>query len=329
MKLLLELVQYAAVLLVELLVRCLPPRAADNLAQGVGWLWFTLDRRRRERALESIGVARRGGLEVEDDRELALAACRSLFRVPLEMLLFRRYIRSSRQMIARCSFHGDWGRLQEDLASGTGGLFVSGHLGNWEAAAWGLKFLNVPCRVVVRPIENRFLDARATGSRGGSEGEGGIIAKRGAVRTMLRTLKKGGWVAVMADQNAGRRGTFVPFFGLEASTYAAPAVLAVRADVPMYVAATLRRADRPLSFDMHIQRLDRPAVGVEGEIEVVRSLLAAFLRRLEVYVRLAPEQYNWIHRRWKSRPPEEQEGVVLPAYAEPWEDLEEATRTQV
>ena len=137
-------------------------------------------------------MARRGGLEVEDDGALALASVRSLIRVPLEAIRFRRYIRSPRQMLDRCTFHGDWGRLHADLASGSGGLFAGGHLGNWEAAAWGLQFLDVPCRVVVRPLENRFLDARATGTRGGA---GGIIAKRGAVRAMLRTLKEGGWVA--------------------------------------------------------------------------------------------------------------------------------------
>lgn len=315
MHLLLEIVQYAAVLLVELLIRCLPPVAATRLAEGVGWLWFTVDRRRRDRALASIAVAQRGGLPVASDRALALAACRSLVRVPLEMILFRRYIRSERQMLDRCTFHGDWWKLHADLAAGTGGMFVSGHLGNWEVAAWGMQFLDVPCRVVVRPIENRFLNARATGTRGG---EGGIIAKRGAVRQMLRTLKEGGWVAIMADQNAGRHGAFVPFFGLEASTYPAPAVMAVRADVPTYVGAILRRPGRPVSFALHVKRLERSATSPGGEVEASHGLLAAFMHQLEEYVRLAPDQYNWIHRRWKTRPPGESSDARLPAYAEPW-----------
>lgn len=314
MRYLLELVQYGGVLLVELLLRCLPPGAALGLADGAGWLWYTLDRRRRGRALASIGVARRGGLDVADEQALALAACRSLIRVPFEMLLFGRYIRNARQMLARCRYRGDWRRLHEDLASGRGGLFVSGHLGNWEAAAWGLRFLQVPCRVVVRPLENRFLDARATGSRGG---EGGIIAKRGAVGQMLRTLKAGGWVAVMADQNAGRRGTYVPFFGLEASTYAAPAVLAVRADVPMYAAAILRLPGAPVRFVLHLTRLPRPETTGAADAEAAERLLATFMRRLEAYVHLAPEQYNWVHRRWKTRPPGEASDAVLPDYAEP------------
>ena len=315
MRLPLELLQYAAVLLVELLIRCLPPRAVAGLAEGAGWLWFTLDRRRRERALESIRVARRGGLRVADERALALAACRSLLQVPIETFLFRRYIRSARQMLDRCTFHGDWWQLHADLRRDTGGLFVGGHLGSWEAVAWGLQFLQVPCHVVVRPIENRFLNARIAGSRGG---EGALIAKRGAVRTMLRTLKQGGWIAILADQNAGRRGTFVPFFGLEASTHAAPAVLAVRADVPLYTGAILRRPGRPVSFALHLKRLERPATHPGGEAEAAERLLSSFLGQLEDHVRRAPEQYNWVHRRWKTRPPDEPEGTPLPAYAEPW-----------
>ena len=313
MRILLELIQYGGVLLVELLVRALPPRAADDLADGAGWLWFTLDRRRRRRALASIGVARRGGLAVPDERALALAACRSLVRVPVEMLLFGRYIRTERQMLERCVYRGDWRRFHQDLAAGRGGLFVSGHLGNWEAAVWGFQFLQVPCRVVVRPLENRFLDARATGTRGG---EGGIIPKQGAVREMLRTAQAGGWVAVMADQNAGRRGAFVPFFGLEASTSATPAVVAVRAGVPLYAAAILRLPGRPVRFALHLKRLARPE-GAAGDVEAADRLLGAFMRQLETYVRLAPEQYNWVHRRWKTRPPGEPADRVLPGYAEP------------
>jgi len=312
-RLALELVQYAAVLLVELLIRSLPPRTAQGFADGVGWLWYRLDRRRRDRALESIGVARRGGLPVEDDEALALAACQSLMRVPLEMLLFRRYIRSSREAVARCSFHGDWELLLADLKSGRGGLFVSGHLGNWEAAAWALRYLQVPFRVVVRPIENRFLNARATGTRGG---EAGILVKRGAVRGMYRTLASGGWIAIMADQNAGRRGTFVPFFGLEASTYATPTVLATRADVPLYAAALLRRPGRSVRFALHLTRIERPPAGAGGDTALARRWLDRFVRQLEAYIRLAPEQYNWVHRRWKSRPENEAPDVMLPAYAE-------------
>lgn len=307
-----HLLEYAGVLLVEWLIRCLSPRAGMVLADGAGWLWFALDRRRRERALESIAVAVRGGLVVDDPVRLARASCQSLLRVPIEVVLFGRLFRSARDVMARCRFYGDWERLRGDLESGRGGLLVSGHTGNWEVVAWALRFLRVPCRAVVRPIENPYIDRMATGSR---SDDGGVIRKEGAVGEILRTLKAGGWVAMMADQNAGRRGTFVPFFGLPASTYATPAVVAVRAGVPMYTGACLRRGDLPMGFDMHVRKLPEPEAHVP-EPEAARALLEALMQALETFVIRSPEQYNWIHRRWKSRPPGEAAGPHLPHYAE-------------
>ncbi len=312
MRVTLELLAYSAVLLVELLVRCLPPRGAEMLADGAGALWYRLDGRRRQRAAEGIRVAMGGGLQVEDPVALARAAFGSLIRVPIEVIRFRRYFRSSRELLRRCSFVGDFRRLHADLAENTGGLFVSGHLGNWEVAGWAIRFLDVPCSVVARPIENRFIDRRATGTR---EGTGGVIRKKGAVRTMLTKLKSGGWVGVMADQNASEHGMFVPFFGLDASTFPAPAVLALRAGVPMYSAACLRGRD-PMTFTIHLERLPRPPEGLD-EDQAVRFVVEAYMRSLEGFVRVAPEQYNWIHRRWKSRPPAEVPGPHLPAYARP------------
>lgn len=312
MRYLLELLGYGAVLLVELLVRCLSPRAADALAEGAGALWYRVDGRRRARAAASIAVADRGGLPVNDPIALSRRAFGSLMRVPIEVMRFRRYFRSSRGLLRRCRFVGDFHLLQEDLAQNTGGLFVSGHLGNWEVAGWAIRFLDVPCSVVARPIENRFVDRRATGSRSGT---GGVIPKRGAVRAMLRHLRGGGWVGVMADQNASEHGMFVPFFGLEASTFPAPAVIALRAGVPMYSAACLRGPD-PMTFTMHLERLPRPPEDLD-EDAAVAFLVRVYMESLERFVRLAPEQYNWVHRRWKSRPPGEAPGRALPFYAKP------------
>lgn len=308
--LLIELLGYGAILLVELLIRCLPPRGAEMLADGAAALWYRLDGRRRMRAAEGIKVAMRGGLRVEDPTALSRRAFGSLIRVPIEVIRFRRYFRSSRELVARCSFVGDYRQLQDDLAKNTGGLFVSGHLGNWEVAGWAIRFLDVPCSVVARPIENRFIDRRITGTR---EGTGGVIRKKGAVRSMMTKLKSGGWVGVMADQNASEHGMFVPFFGLPASTFPAPAVLALRAGVPMYSAACLRGTD-PMTFTVHLERLPQPPPELD-EDQSVRFLVEAYIRSLEGFVRIAPEQYNWIHRRWKSRPPDEEPGPHLPAYA--------------
>ena len=132
---------------------------------------------------------------------------------------------------------------------------------------------------------------------------------------MLRTLRAGRWVAILADQNAGLRGTFVRFFGLEASTYAAPAALAVRTGLPLYAAACIRIPGPPMHFEMHLIKLPRPSADLK-ESEAAQAYLESFFACLERWVRRAPDQYNWIHRRWKSRPAGEEAGPHLPAYAE-------------
>ncbi|MHC5010238.1 MAG: lysophospholipid acyltransferase family protein [Planctomycetota bacterium] len=308
-----DLLVYGGVLLAEMVVRSLPLPAAMAVADAAGTLWHALDGRRRRRARENIAVAERGGLPVGDARALVRASLRSLIRVPVELFVFPRYFGRAHEVRRRVRFYGDWPQLRRDILSGRGGLIVGGHVGNWELPAWSLRFLPVRARAVVRPIENPYIDRRASRDRGGALG---VIRKRGAVREILRTLRADDWVVLMGDQNAGRSGIFVPFFGLVASTYATPAVLAARAGVPVYMGACLRRRDGPLRFDFHVRRLPDPPAGADPA-EAGRRLTAATMQVLETWVRMAPEQYNWVHRRWKSRPVGEAAAPHLPGYAEP------------
>jgi KDO2-lipid IV(A) lauroyltransferase len=305
-----DLAGYLALLGIELLVRSLPPRAAFALADLAGRAWYRLDGRRRQRARQNLAVAARGGLAVPDPEALVRRAFRELMRVPVEALAFPRWFPSSRAALRRCRLYGDWARLGEDLAGGRGGLFVSGHLGSWELAAWVLRFLQVPSAVVARPIGNAFVQRRALRARGGSER---VLAKRGAARQARRLLASGGWVGILADQNAGARGVFVPFFGLPASTYALPAVLAWRLGVPVYACACLRRPGPSVGYELHLSRLPAPPADLP-EADAVRCLIASFLARLEGWIHRAPAQYNWVHRRWRSRPASEGPESGRPSY---------------
>jgi KDO2-lipid IV(A) lauroyltransferase len=143
-----------------------------------------------------------------------------------------------------------------------------------------------------------------------------VIAKRGAVRESLRWLRGGGWVALLADQDAGARGAFVPFFGLPASTTTIPHVLAVRAGVPLYAGACVRRPGPRPGFDVHLVRVaETPRAPAGDEAERVVRLAEATSRALERWVGAHPDQYNWLHRRWKSRPAGEPRRPGIPAYA--------------
>jgi KDO2-lipid IV(A) lauroyltransferase len=321
MRAVLGLLTVGGLFLADLVLRSLPLRAALGVADVAGAVWFALDGRRRRRARESLRVAGFGG-SAAGERDLLRGTFRSLMRVPVEVFLFPRHFRRAEDVQRRCRLVGDWERLLEDMLRGRGGIVMGGHLGNWELAAWSLRFLPVLTRVVVRPLANPWIDRRATRGRGG---EAGVIRKHGAVREMLRTLRRGDWLAILGDQDAGASGGFVPFFGLPASTHAAPFKVAARTGVPVYVGACVRRDRPPFTFDLLARRVPDPDPGLP-EAARAEQLSREVGACLEAWIRGAPEQYNWIHRRWKTRPPGEVWSAAIPSYARsvPVSPLQEA-----
>ena len=182
---------------------------------------------------------------------------------------------------------------------GRGGVVVAGHLGNWELGAAMAAARGIPMAAIAVRQKNPFFDRYivATRRRLGVE----IIYRSRAQRQALRALRQGRVVAFAADQNAGRAGLFVPFFGRLASTFRDAARMAVRTGAPLLLAIPLRQPDGTYRMTLEEIEADR-----EGELEdVVYRITAAFTARLEAAIRSAPEQYLWQHRRWKTRPPEE------------------------
>jgi KDO2-lipid IV(A) lauroyltransferase len=302
-----DLLAYAAVRGVEFVLRAMPPTTAIALSRRAGEAWWLLDARRRARADENLGVAL-PALAADERRRVARSSFRSMIRVPVEALWAKRLLPDERAARRRFLLLGDWPLLERD-ASRTGGVIATAHGGNWEMAGLALRFLKAPTRVVARPIDSPRVDAWVARMRGGSDR---VIRKYGAVREAVATVRSGGWVAVLADQDGGTRGTFVPFFGLPASTRTFPAGVAERAGVPLYAALCLRRPGT-MRFAVHVARVaDSPAASEEGRIAARTALLTA---HLEAWIRTDPGQYNWLHRRWKTRPPGEDPAVPVPRYA--------------
>ena len=113
-------------------------------------------------------------------------------------------------------------------------------------------------------------------------------------------LSARGSLSIVGDQDAGRKGLFVDFFGRPASTYRSIALLAMRYQLPIVVGYGKRLSDR-FEFEMGIQRVIRPSEWADQDDELT-WITREFTRALEQIVRSAPEQYLWVHRRWKHRP---------------------------
>jgi len=207
----------------------------------------------------------------------------------------RYFLRPTDVMISRVRVEGGE-QLKTAAAEGRGVLILTAHYGNWEllAAAHGLT--GVPASIVVRPLDHPMLDELAARFRRRSGAE--LIVKHRAVREVLGALRRGRMVGVLLDQNATRaEGVFVPFFGVPASTSKGLALLALRTRAPV-VPMFLRRE----AGGRHCMEVGAP-VPPPPDADVV-AYTARFNQVLEAAIRRAPEQWLWMHARWRTRPRE-------------------------
>jgi Kdo2-lipid IVA lauroyltransferase/acyltransferase len=183
-------------------------------------------------------------------------------------------------------------------------ILVTGHLGSWEVLfqMLSLRFGNRG-GVIVRRVDNPFLNGLMRRTRLASESQ--WIEKRGAMMESLARLRRGDSVAMLLDENGGRRGVFVDFFGRPASTSRAAALLSLASGAPVIVAALVRQSG-PVPFRLRLCRIVKPADGTEPE-RAVYELTEAITGCLERWIRESPEQWRWFHWRWRTRPDSSEE----------------------
>lgn len=195
---------------------------------------------------------------------------------------------------------GDWIRYegfehyQEAKRRGKGVLFATGHLGNWELSAYAHALMTEPMNVVVRPLDNARLDALVERRRTGSGNR--VIGKKDSARALLRALRANEPVGVLVDHNSMlNEGLFVDFFGIPACTNSAFAKLAhhsAAAVIPGFAVWSALEQRYVLRF--------YPLIEMTGNVtEDTQRVQSA----IESAIREYPDQWLWIHRRWKTRPP--------------------------
>jgi Kdo2-lipid IVA lauroyltransferase/acyltransferase len=199
------------------------------------------------------------------------------------------------------------------MERGSGVVFATGHLGNWELGGASVSARAVPLDVVVRRQKNPFFDRhiRETRERLGMR----VVYRDQALKEGLRTLRRGGAVALVADQHDPTGGLAVDFFGVPAATARGPALLALRTGAPLVVAFSTSLPDSPGRCRVRFRVLDRPGTG-DSE-EDIRILTRSYMAALEEAIREAPDQYFWLHRRWKTRPARPEDGAPLRGPQEP------------
>jgi len=184
-------------------------------------------------------------------------------------------------------------------------LIVSGHFGNFELANYILGMLSVPTLAVARELDNPYIDHYLRNFRANTGQR--MVDKKGGYDDIRATLDSAGTVSLLADQYAGSKGCWVDFFGRPASTHKAIALLALDHQATLVVAFARRRG-APLHYDLICKATSSPLDQGE-EWSSVRSLTQWYTARIEEAIRTAPQQYWWVHRRWKDNRPAKRKGV--------------------
>ncbi|MBS2022399.1 MAG: lipid A biosynthesis acyltransferase [Deltaproteobacteria bacterium] len=284
-----------ALLVFRPLLALLPWRLAGALGAGVGRLAYFLVPKERALALAHLQLAFPDWTDARR-KQVARQAFGHLGRSALEVIAVRKV--QARLADEVLLGPDETALLAAAKASGKGALVVACHVGNWELMARRLAHEGIDCATVAREAQ----DPRLTRLLEDSRADAGVKTlwrgRPGLAKDMLRLLRDGGFLGLLIDQDTDVQGQFVPFFGRPAFTPRAAGDLAVRTGAWVLFACAHREAD-----GRHRVVLRRVPVPETGDREAdALAVTAAATAEIEREIRLRPDEWVWMHRRWKRQP---------------------------
>jgi KDO2-lipid IV(A) lauroyltransferase len=278
----------------------LPRRAAVAAGRGLGRAAYALAGGLRRTGLRNLELAF-PEMSAQERARLLRGSFRSLGRQLGEVSQFPR---ATPERLREAVEYDDEDVKLLDVARerGRGVIFLTGHLGAWELLCFAHSVFYSPLSFLVRPIDNPRVEelVESLRTRFGNE----PIDKKSAARRAMKLLRDGGTLGVLADLNSQEReGVFVPFFGHLACTTAGVATLALRTDatvIPCFAPWDERRGKYVFRGGPVIELVRTGDHARDVELNTAR-----FTAAIESYVRRFPDQWLWIHKRWKTRPPGE------------------------
>ncbi len=289
------LVESALILVLGSIFRILPRRAGLYLGRMIGRSGYYLASGRRRLTLDNLRLALGAELSEGQIRETALG---SFEHLGMNIAEFFKLPSLNRENIGRHTFVEGEENLVEALEMGKGVLVLSSHLGNWDMLSGGLALRGYPGGLITKISGSEALNRIWMRYRRDLGVE--LFMGRGTMKETIRHLRKGGMVGFALDQNARRReGIFVPFFGREACTITSLALLARRTGAPVVPVYTYREGD------VHHIVIEKPLLhdddGLDADADILEKT-RIYTQWTEKIIRLHPEQWTWLHNRWKTRP---------------------------
>lgn len=192
------------------------------------------------------------------------------------------------------------GVLVRMLLSDRSMILVGAHYGNFELNGYMLGLFGYSSYAVARPLDNPYLDVWLNSFRG-STGQR-MLSKSSDYEKIVELLGSGATICFLADQYAGAKGCWVDFFGRPASAHKAIGLFSLQHDAPIAV-GSCRRIGGPLEYEVTLEAYADPR-DVTPEVSGLRELTQWYTGEMEKFIRRSPEQYWWLHRRWKDHRPE-------------------------
>ena len=271
----------------------IPRHVMRLFAFPLAGLWYVLDRNHREIAFDNMMKAYGNTLSRSECVGLVKANFLHLITVVLELPSLLRIRKDNVDAYVEISGEA---HLRAALARGNGVLFLTAHLGNWElmALASGLKF-NFSAHVMVRPLDYEPMDRVLTEIR--SRTGNRVLDKDKSAGTVRELLQQNQIIGILLDQNSSwYEGVYVPFFGRVACTNKGLAMFALRYDATVVPAFNVRMKDGRYRI------MFRPPVDTVRTGDVSRDIVettARFNQIIEAHIRMAPDNWFWVHRRWR------------------------------
>lgn len=286
-------------------LRCIPVRSSVRVADGIAWFMHRMVPRRLTRftiAADNIRAAFGENTPDAEVERIVGGMWQHLARMVCEIIQLERRFR-----LYNCSEIVSFHQREEccrAVIQDRPVLFLGGHFGNWEISVNTFGHFQFPMGVVARDLDNPWLHRwfqrfrEATGNW--------TISKHGASTELVEVMEARGNASLLCDQDAGRRGVFVDFFGKPASTFKSIALLALQYDALIVVGGAWRHPDSKQAESRWRQfELTTEAVidsRKYDDADAIQRLTQDFTSALEALIRRAPEQYFWVHRRWKTAP---------------------------
>jgi KDO2-lipid IV(A) lauroyltransferase len=298
---------YLAVRLVVAVAQAMSVEQSYAFARFLAAVLYRVDRRHRDVGLENLKMAF-GDRYTEVERDQIVRGVYQHFcMVLMEILHIPRklHLTTWRERITLVGHE----KVVDRLLRGGPLIMLTGHFGNWEMAGYLFGVFGFPSNSVARTLDNPYLDRflRTFRKRTGQK----MISKTGGYDQMLDVLRSGGVLSFLADQDAGQNGLYVEFFGRPASTHKAIALLALAHNAPI-IFGYARRIGPGFRYEVGCSEIIEPSEWT-GTADDVRLLTQRYTSALETIIRRDPDQYLWLHRRWKHQPKKRLKKEATPA----------------